>query len=111
MDLALNNLQRLICHKTKQTKPNQTNQPIDRALSSTTILGKIDLGAMAMKRALRISQSSSITGTSPSDCLVSYLGHSLGGVLPLCREAVGVFSSPSRLGNPFFSLWYDSTWD
>ena len=28
MDLALNNLQRLICHKTKpnQTKPNQTKQ-------------------------------------------------------------------------------------
>ena len=25
MDLALNNLQRLICHRTKQTKPNQTN--------------------------------------------------------------------------------------
>ena len=24
MDLALNNLQRLICHKTPQTKPNQT---------------------------------------------------------------------------------------
>ena len=24
MDLALNNLQRLICHKTHQTKPNQT---------------------------------------------------------------------------------------
>ena len=23
MDLALNNLQRLICHKTKQTKPNR----------------------------------------------------------------------------------------
>ena len=28
---------------------------------------------------LRISQSSSITGTSPSDCLVSYPEHSLGG--------------------------------
>ena len=27
---------------------------------------------------LRVSQSSSITGTSPSDCLGSYLGHSLG---------------------------------
>ena len=26
MDLALNNLQRLICHKTKQTKPNQTSE-------------------------------------------------------------------------------------
>ena len=25
MDLALNNLQRLICHKTQQTKSNQTN--------------------------------------------------------------------------------------
>ena len=25
MDLALNNLQRLMCHKTKQTKPNQLN--------------------------------------------------------------------------------------
>ena len=38
-------------------------------------------------------------GTSPSDCLVSYPGHSLGGgVLPLCRGAVGVFYSPSRLG-------------
>ena len=24
MDLALNNLQRLICHKTKQTKPNHS---------------------------------------------------------------------------------------
>ena len=24
MDLALNNLQRLICHKTNQTKPNKT---------------------------------------------------------------------------------------
>ena len=31
------------------------------------------------KGVLRIPQSSSITGTSPSDCLVSYLGHSLGG--------------------------------
>ena len=45
---------------------------------------------------LRIPQSSSITGTSPSDCLVSYPGHSLGeGVSPLCRGAVGVFYCPS----------------
>ncbi len=32
---------------------------------------------------LHIPQSSSITGDSPSDCLVSYPGHSLGGVTPL----------------------------
>ena len=40
----------------------------------------------------------SITGTSPSDCLVSYPGDSWGGVLPLCRCAVSVFYSPSRQG-------------
>ena len=32
-----------------------------------------------MKGVLRIPQSFCITGTSPSDCLVSYLGHSFGG--------------------------------
>ena len=33
MDLALNNLQRLICHKTQQTKPNQT-QNIEATFAS-----------------------------------------------------------------------------
>ena len=42
-------------------------------------------------------------GTSLSDCLVSYPGHSLGVVL-LCGGAVGVFHSPSRLGNNWFGL-------
>ena len=69
---------------------------------------------------LCIPQSSTTAGTSPSDCLVSYLGHSLvGGVLPLCREAVGVFYSPSRLGNyslEFFTsaladgFWLEFEW-
>ena len=47
---------------------------------------------------LGIPQSSSIIGTSPSDCFVSYARNSLGGVLPLCREAIGVLYSPSQLG-------------
>ena len=38
-----------------------------------------------------------ITGASPSDCLVSNPGQSLEGVLPLCKEAVGVFYSQRRL--------------
>ena len=47
---------------------------------------RVDLGAMAMKGVLRIPQSSSTPGTLPSDCLVSYPGHSLGGGLtPLQR--------------------------
>ena len=36
-------------------------------------------GSYGNKRVLHIPQSSSITEASPSDCLVSYLGHSLGG--------------------------------
>ena len=76
---------------------------------------------------LHIPQSSSITGTSPSDCLVSYAGHSLrkscltaevqsvystvpadrdpwtlvvgGVVLPFCREAIAVHYCPSQLGH------------
>ena len=47
---------------------------------------------------LCIPQSSGITGASPSDTLVSYLGHSLRRrVLLHCRDTVGVFYSPNRL--------------
>ena len=58
---------------------------------------KVDLGAMAMKEYSPIPHSSSITEASLSCCLVSYAEHSLGGVLPFCRDAVGVFYCPSRL--------------
>ena len=69
-------------------------------LSGATSLGQRRPGSNDNEGVLRILQSPGITGTSPSDCLVSYRGHILGGgvVLPLCREAVGVFYSPSRLG-------------
>ena len=40
---------------------------------------RVDLGAMVMKRYSAFSKSSSTAGTSPSDCLVPYPGHSLGG--------------------------------
>ena len=60
---------------------------------------RVELGAMAIKG---YSEFPSITGTLPSDCLVSYLGLSLGaGVLALCRGAVGIFYSPSQLGKLF----------
>ena len=54
------------------------------------------------KGVLSIPQNSGITGASPSDCLVLYPRHWLGGVLPLCRSAVGVFYSPS--GPSLFSV-------
>ena len=60
-------------------------------LSGATTPGYSGPGSDGNEGVLRIPQSSSIAGTSPSDCLMSYPGHSLGvGVLPLCRVAVGV---------------------
>ena len=64
MDLALNNLQRLICHKTQPTK------------SGATTPGQSGHGSDGNKGVLHIPQSSSIIGASLSDCLVSYQGHS-----------------------------------
>ena len=53
--------------------------PIDRTLSGATTPGQSEPKSDANKVILQIPRSSSITRTSPSDCLVSYLVHSLGG--------------------------------
>ena len=68
------------------------------ALSIATIPGQSGPGSNGNEGVLRITQSSSITGTSPSDCFVSYPGLSLEGILPLFRFTVGVFYCPSQLG-------------
>ena len=72
--------------------------PMGRTLSGATTPVRSGPGSDDNEGVLYIPLSYSITGASPSDCLVSYLGHSLGGVFPLCRDAVGVFYSPSKLG-------------
>ena len=46
-------------------------QPIDRTLSGATIPGQSGPGSTGNEGVLRIPQSPSITGTSPSDCLES----------------------------------------
>ena len=112
MDLALNNLQRLICHKNEKllctTNKSIKHQsfvykqlnvkavllqtiqisirtllssigPRDRILSDATTPGQSGPGSNGNKGILCIPQSSSITGASPLDYLVSYLGHSLRG--------------------------------
>ena len=56
---------------------------MDRALSGATPPDQSGPGSNSNEGVLRITQSPSIAGTSLSDCLVSYTGHSLGGV-PLC---------------------------
>ena len=47
-------------------------------LSGATTPGQIGSGSDAIEGALCIPQSSSIIGTTTSDYLVSYAGHSLG---------------------------------
>ena len=67
--------------------------------------GQSGPGSNGNEGVLCIPQSSSIIGTLPSDCLVSYPGHSLGGgSYPLCRGAVSIFYSPSRLDKKLFLL-------
>ena len=67
-------------------------------LSGASIPGQSGARSDGNEEVLCIPQSLSITGTSQPDFLVSYLGHSLSGVLPLCRESVDGFFCPSRLG-------------
>ena len=56
------------------------------ALSGATTPGQCGPGSNGNEGVLRIPQSSSTARTSPSECLVSYPGHSVGGGLtPLQR--------------------------
>ena len=61
-------------------------QPIDRALSGATTPGQSGPGSNGNEGVLCFPQNPSITGTSPSDCLVSYPGYSLGWGLTLLQR-------------------------
>ena len=82
--------------------------PVYRTLLHATTPGQSGSESTGNKEVFSIPQSPSITGVSPSDCLMSYPGHSLDGVLPFCRDAVGVFCSLSRLCCLFINLlvWF-----
>ena len=70
---------------------------IDRTLSGVTTLGQNEPESNGTEGVLRISQSSRITGVSPSDCLVSYPGHSLRDFY-LSAEMQSGLSSPKLTG-------------
>ena len=61
------------------------SNPLIGHLSDATTPDQSGPGSHGNKGFLRIPQSSSITGTSPSDCSVSYTGHTCGGLTPLQR--------------------------
>ena len=74
--------------------------PIYRTLSGAITLGQSRPGSDGNEGVLRIPQGSSITGTSPSDCLVSYLGHSLG---------VGPYPSREKQSGNLSFVWFLGT--
>ena len=60
-------------------------------LSGATTLGQSGPESDGNEGVLCVTQGSSITEASPTDCFVSYLGQSLEGILSLCRDAIGIF--------------------
>ena len=66
-------------------------RPTDRTLSGATTLGQSAPGSDGNEGILCVSQSSSITGTSPSECFVSYPGPLLGRGLYLSAELQSVY--------------------
>ena len=82
---------------------NSSILTIDRTLSGATTPGQSGPRSNEKGEFLRLPQSSSITGASPSDCLVSYTGHSFGRYLtPLqrCNRCI-LLPQLTRL----FNLW------
>ena len=71
--------------------------PIDRTLSGASTPGQIEPGSYCNEEVLRIPESSSITGTSPLDCLVSYPGQSLEGSYPSTKVQSVYSTAPTDL--------------
>ena len=76
--------------------------PIDSTLLGATTPGQSEPRSNGNKEVLGIPQNSKITGMSPSDCLVSYAGHSLlggGGSYPSAEMQSGYFTAPADWAN------------
>ena len=70
---------------------NSSIWAIDRTLLGVTTLSQSGAGSDGNEGVLSVPQSSNITGASPSDYLVSYLGHMLRGCVP-SAEMQSVYS-------------------
>ena len=76
---------------------------IDRTLPGATTPGQGGPGINGNEGVLHIPQSSSITGTSPLNYLVSYLGHSSGGGLTPSHRSGRCILPPQLTGQIKFS--------
>ena len=68
---------------------------MNRTLSGVTTPDQNGPESNANKGVLCIPQSSSITGTSPSDCLVSYARHKLGKSYPSAEMQLVYSTTPA----------------
>ena len=68
--------------------------PIDRILSDASAPGQREPGNGGNKEVLHNPQYSSITDTSPWDCLMSYPGHSLEELYPSEEKRSVYFAAP-----------------
>ena len=84
-------------------------RPIDRTLSGSTSADRSGLESDGNERVHCISQSSGISEVSLIRLLTVITRTHLGGILPLCRDTVSVFYSPSRLGK-LESEWQHISW-
>ena len=92
--ICVDNVLRTSTDKTKDNGFNLTKER-SRGYTAHSITARMDLGVMAMDGCSSIPQCSSISGTSPSDYLESYPGHSFGGgVLPVWKKQLGYFTAP-----------------
>ena len=78
----------------------------NRALSGATTPGQSGPGSDGNEVVLRIPQSSSTARTSPSDCLVSYPGHSLGGSYPSAKVQSVYSTAPADWANIYLIYMY-----
>ena len=76
--------------------------PIERTLSGATIPSQSGTGSDGNKGVIRIPQSSSYTGGSSSDFLVSYPGHSLGESYPFSVKQSAYSIAPTDRASHFF---------
>ena len=77
--------------------------PIDKTLSGATTPGQSRRGSDGNEGVIDNPQSSSITEAQPSDCLVSYQGHLLGGESYLSTEMQLVYSTSNWTQNSSIS--------
>ena len=79
---------------------------IDRTLSDATTPGQCRSESDGNERVLRIPQSSSFTGTSPLDCLVSYPGNWFGKSYPSADVQSVYSTAPADWAIVFCWFWF-----